>query len=114
MKHLLAYLVLASTSALSGCAYNANQPTNQYSAGLQQLKIGMPQSEALALVGEPDRVSQTMNASGVSQQYVYSSAHFQTPGQQIMTGFQQGVDGVSHEKPTYLYFQNGHLTAVQN
>ena len=114
MKFHLASISLAIISILSGCAYNSNLPANRHSAGLYQLRIGMPQGQAVALVGQPLKVNQTTTAAGVSQQYVYSSAQFQTPGQQFFSGMQEGADGVSRQRAIYLYFQNGRLTTIQN
>ena len=112
-KSIFVVVTFAFIIAITGCAYNPNAPANRRLAGLSQLKIGMPQGQALAMVGQPIRVNQTITASGASQQYVYSSEQFQTPQEQFLMGMQQGVDGVSHQRDILLYFQNGRLTAIQ-
>lgn len=114
MRFTFIHIALALTLTFTGCAYNPNSPAARRASGFNQLRIGMPQHQAVALAGQPIRVNQIVTASGISQQYMYSSSQFLTPGQQFLTGMQEGVDGVSRQRATYLYFQNGRLTAIQN
>lgn len=107
-------LLLVLAVVAQGCVSPQGQGVTALS-GLNQLRIGMPQSQALSLVGKPARINQTITASGASQQYVYPRDHFMSPGQQFFAGMQAGVSGnTAPETPIYLYFQNGRLSAIQN
>ena len=58
-------------------------------AGWSQLRLGMPDDAALALVGSPDSVHTTVESGGRHEQSVYGKYY-----------------------PYYLYFDNGRLVTI--
>lgn len=75
----------------------------------------MSSSEVTALLGKPTQINVVYaDAAGVKQQYIYTEASFQTPGQTFVSGFQQGVSG-QNNTPHYLclYFVNDKFTSLQ-
>ncbi len=56
---------------------------------LANARVGMPESEARAKFGEPDKINRTVTEGGTHEQWVYSAAH------------------------VYLYFDNGLLKSWQ-
>lgn len=115
MKPLLSIIAYCITMTLIvGCETTQQGiPAAQLRANLNSISLGMSKQEVIALVGKPIRVNQTLDASGTTDQWVYSDSQFWTAGQAFAAGLATGGSGPVHESELYLYFKNDKLTSIQ-
>ena len=74
------------------CLENAGSDIMERAVCNNNLIIGMSKSQVRRVWGEPNYINITTNADGALEQWVYSS----------------------FQKYSYVYFQNGTLTIIQN
>jgi hypothetical protein len=93
---LLPLIIIAL--CLTGCSVTPAPNGRQASTGGQgieervsKLKIGMPESEVISIMGAPLRKDQKLTPGGTETVLVYSRQQFLSSGQSFLEGFREGA-----------------------
>jgi outer membrane protein assembly factor BamE (lipoprotein component of BamABCDE complex) len=116
MKSSISIITCLSLAILLPACESTHQGISgkQLQANLRSLKLGMTSEQVIALIGRPMRVNKTLNAGGVTEQWIYTDSQFWTAGQAVAAGVvAAGEGGPLHEGQLYLYFTNSRLTSIQ-